>query len=137
MTVIKHHDLIVKIDPYFGTLSCTDIIEFENLKKDIEIYLGKRFNFINIYQKQNEVQYKEIEEGKIAKKYLIKNLDTQHNKITFEWTGKLDSFEGYRVSIIRSDVVELSGFCGWFPTIKPSSQLEKFTYNIDIKLPAN
>ncbi|GAG96306.1 unnamed protein product, partial [marine sediment metagenome] len=94
---------------------CIDTIEFVSLKKEIELYLGKRFVLNKILQNENEIQFKEIVEGKITKKYLIESLDPQHNVITFEWMGKIDSFEGYRVCIIRSDVVELSGFCGSFP----------------------
>ncbi|MHA1555333.1 MAG: M1 family aminopeptidase [Candidatus Heimdallarchaeota archaeon] len=135
MKLIKHHDLEVKIDPHLGTLSCIDTIKFDNLNKEIELYLGKRFVFNTIHQNENEIQFKELEEGKITKKYLLENLDTQHNELTFEWKGKMDNFEGYRVNTIRSDVIELSGFCGWFPTIAPSSQLEKFTYSLKIQLP--
>jgi hypothetical protein len=39
------------------------------------------------------------------------------------------------VSIIRSDLVELSGFINWFPTIEPVAQMESFTYSMSLTMP--
>jgi hypothetical protein len=55
--------------------------------------------------------------------------------LTVEWSGTLAEFSGYGVSIIRPDLVELSGFCGWFPTIEQSSQSELFTYAMTLTMP--
>ncbi|MBD3192331.1 MAG: hypothetical protein GF308_16960 [Candidatus Heimdallarchaeota archaeon] len=138
---IVHHKLSVIIKPPQGALEATDTLLVKNVQKKLECYIGKRFFITAAQQKERELPFKIIEEEAaatgISKKYQIEQINPEHEEITIQWTGKIDKFEGYRVSVIRADLVELSGFCGWFPTIKPSSQMEEFTYELEIKLPNN
>ncbi len=133
---IKHHDITLKIDPKLGTLKAKDMMEVSG-DEELRFYLGNRFDIISIKQGKKSLDWEVEEEGKLTTRYMVKDRDIKKDPVEINWKGNLSSFQGYRVSIIRGDLVELSGFCWWFPTIEPQSQFESFTYDLKVDLPGD
>jgi len=134
---IEHHRLTVDIDPMANSLSAVDVIDIRGDDHELLLYLGATFSWKEIIQGKRILEFKRIEEGGKGKaaRYHIKGWHPGGLPLTAKWEGTLAEFSGYGVSIIRPDLVELSGFCSWFPTIQPSSQSELFTYSMTLNMP--
>ena len=128
MNKILHHDLEVILFPEEGRLKAADNIRYIG---EMSFYLGNRFRLKSIREGEKELGWDVLEKGKHTTRYKVK----AEGEVRIEWEGKLDSYQGYQVCIIREDLVELSGFGWWFPTMERQSQLEDFTYELTVELP--
>ncbi|HHY34847.1 MAG TPA: M1 family metallopeptidase [Firmicutes bacterium] len=77
-----------------------------------------------------------VGQDKSAVVYELRGWDPSGPEVVLMWDGAVDSFEGSLVCIIRPDLVELSGFGRYFPTVHPDWQQERFTYRLHVDLPA-
>jgi|GEM_PF-1000643 len=134
MNKIKHHDLFVIIRPGLGTLHAVDTLDISG-EDDLTFHLGNRFTIQSVEQDGGYLDWDVEERGKLYTKYRVQNWDPDSGGVMIKWVGVVRSFEGYKVSIISSELVELSGFCGWFPTLESQSQFESFTYDLVIDIP--
>ncbi len=131
---IEHHEVRLKLEPENGTLKAIDRIYISGSDK-LNFHLGNRFDLLSIEQDLEDLDWIVEEKGKLTTRYVVKGLDPEKDPLKMMWEGTLDSFENYGVCIIRKDLVELSGFCWWFPTIEPQSQFERFTYDLKVEIP--
>lgn len=114
--------------PEEGRLKAADELRYVG---ELSFYLGNRFRLTSIRQGEKELGWEVSDKKKYTTRYKVK----AQGEVRIEWEGELDSYQGYRVCIIREDLVELSGFCWWFPTMERQSQLEDFTYELKVDLP--
>jgi len=131
---IKHHDITLKIEPKQGTLKASDRVKISGHER-FRFYLGNRFDVLSIKQGDRCLDWEVDEKRKLMTRYSVDNWDSEGSLLEINWEGAVSSFQGYKVCIIREDLVELSGFCWWFPTIEPQSQFESFTYDLELDLP--
>ena len=134
---VTHHELTVAIDPETHSLSAIDVINIQGNEPDLILHLGTAFAWQEISQGGSPLEWRKDEERGTGSsiRYRIIGWQPGGPPLYARWTGTLAEFTGYKVSIIRPDLVELSGFCGWFPTIEPSSQSESFTYAMTLNMP--
>ncbi len=130
---IRHHDITLRLEPEDGNLHAIDVIDIGGTG-ELSFYLGNRFDVLSVEQDKRKLDWEVKNKENLTTRY---GVDAWDNKVPLKigWEGSLDSFEGYRVCIIKKDLVELSGFCWWFPTLEPQSQFERFTYDLEIELP--
>ncbi len=131
---IKNHDITLKIEPKQGTLKASDRVKISGDER-FRFYLGNRFDVLSIKQGDRCLDWEVDKKRKLMTRYSVDNWDSEDSLLEINWEGTVSSFQGYKVCIIKEDLVELSGFCWWFPTIEPQSQFESFTYDLKLDLP--
>jgi len=131
---IRHHDITLKLEPEKGSLSAIDIIDISGTG-ELSFYLGNRFDILSVEQENRNLDWDVEKKDKLTTRYKVNQWDREKGPLKIKWKGKVESFEGYSVCIIRKDLVELSGFCWWFPTIEPQCQFESFTYDLEVEFP--
>ncbi|MGD9020768.1 MAG: M1 family aminopeptidase [Lysobacterales bacterium] len=134
---ISHHQLSVVIDPSTNSLAATDVITISGDDPGLFLYLGQSFSWESMSQGERELTWELVKQGGRGEStlYRVDGWDPAGGPLSVSWQGTLAEFRGYGVSIIRDDLVELSGFIGWFPTIELSSQSESFTYTMELRMP--
>ncbi len=132
---ITHHDLTLSIKPETSYLHAVDTLQLENLTQTLTLHLGKHFTIKSVVQNQTPLKCTKTEENRHTIQYRIRLLD--QSPLTIEYDGYCNAFTGYGVTIITADIIELSGFGFYFPTVEKQSQLEAFTYQLNLDLSSN
>ncbi len=129
---ITNHDLFLSITPDKHFLEAKDTIYFDGVCDFVELHLGNRCTIHKAYTKSGEVPFEAVHTHKFTTVY---RFQPNHDSLTIEYEGLFDRFKGYGVCAIHKHCVELSGFGFFFPTIEKNSQLERFTYSLEVALP--
>lgn len=132
---LVHHDLEAHLYPDQSKLSAVDRIYTSGDGVDFLFYLGNRFTVSAASQGGRELAVEVVENLRSSRRYRLAGWDRAGAEVTLKWEGTVDRFEGSCVCIIGPKLVELSGFCRWFPTVEPTCQMEQFTYRLSVDLP--
>lgn len=131
---ILHHNISVNLVPEHGALTATDTMFLAGGGSELLVYLGKGFALTEVRQGTRKLTADIIEEQRRVRRYRILGWDPTDLNVSLTWEGTVGEFELSKVCAISTHVVELSGWCAWFPTVEPSCEEEQFTYRLDIGL---
>lgn len=136
MARVSHHDIDLILRPEVGELEAVDALTIAGDDGPLFLHFNSRLVLTSVKQVGRQLTASFDSESDGVRRYRIEDWAAGSAPVTVRWSGRLDRFEGYKVTIISPDCIELSGFGNWFPTVERQSQLEQFTYDLRIQLPS-
>ncbi len=133
---ILHHDLSVSLVPEKSFLAAKDRLNIAGGAGDVDLllYLGNHFALTGAWQDGHRLGIEVVEERRRSRRHRLIGWDSSGPPVEVRWEGTYDSFEGSKVCIISSQLIELSSFGYWFPSVSPYSEYESFTYGLEVDL---